>query len=120
MLGILAMQVSIDNWKVQVKKGYLELCLLLLIRSEQRMYGLELLEYLNSLAMPLKEGTLYPLLNRLTEEGLLQSSWETENLKGHPRKFYALTKQGLQSLSEMEEEFKRMTNIIARIQNGEG
>lgn len=109
------MQVTIENWKVQVKKGYLELCLLLLIRRNKRMYGLELLERLSSLELQLKEGTLYPLLNRLTEEGLLAATWETENIKGHPRKFYALTKRGVGSLNEMEEEFIRMIDLISKI-----
>src|SRR6185503_2327424 len=102
------MQIELENWKVQVKKGYLELCLLVLIRKNKRMYGLELLDNLDALALPVKEGTLYPLLNRLTDDGLLQASWETENLKGHPRKFYALTKRGQQTLTEMEDEFKKM------------
>ncbi len=110
------MQLTLDNWRVQVKKGYLELCLLLLIRRHKRMYGLELLEKLASLDLSLKEGTLYPLLNRMTDDGMLQSSWETENLKGHPRKFYALTKKGTQSLIEMEEEFTKMVDLIAKIQ----
>jgi PadR family transcriptional regulator, regulatory protein PadR len=111
------MQIDLDNWKVQVKKGYLEFLLLLLIQSQGRLYGLELLEKLNSLELPLKEGTLYPLLNRMTDDGLLASSWETQNVKGHPRKFYALTKKGGESLCEMEGEFNRMVEIIVGIQN---
>ena len=110
------MQVTLDNWKVQVKKGYLEFCLLLLIRTYHRMYGLELLEKLGSLEMPLKEGTLYPLLNRLCDDGLLHSRWETQNVKGHPRKFYSLTKLGGQSLSDMESEFHRMIEIVFKLQ----
>ncbi len=105
-----------DNWKVQVKKGYLEFCLLLLIRTHERMYGLELLEKLSSLEMPLKEGTLYPLLNRLCDDKLLQSSWETQNVKRHPRKFYSLTRSGIQALAGMETEFQRMTEIILTLQ----
>jgi len=112
------MQLSLENWKVQIKKGYLEFCLLLLIHKNQRMYGLELLEKLAHLELPLKEGTVYPMLNRLTEDGLLKSSWETENVKGHPRKFYALTKKGLQAASEMEEEFNKMVDIISTLQKG--
>lgn len=110
------MQLTLDNWRVQVKKGYLELCLLLLIRNKKRMYGLELLEKLSSLDLNLKEGTLYPLLNRMTDDGMLQSTWETENAKGHPRKFYSLTKKGIQSLIEMEDEFNKMVELIVKIQ----
>lgn len=111
------MQAVLDNWKIQVKKGYLELCLLILIRANKRMYGLELLEKLYELELQIKEGTLYPLLNRLTDEGLLQSLWETENVKGHPRKFYSLTKKGIQSLSEMETEFDKMIGLVSEIQS---
>lgn len=112
------MQLSLENWKVQIKKGYLEFCILLLIDKNQRMYGLELLEKLAHLELPLKEGTVYPMLNRLTEDGLLKSSWETENVKGHPRKFYALTKKGRQATGEMEEEFDKMIDIISALQKG--
>lgn len=110
------MQVTLDNWKVQVKKGYLEFCLLLLIRTHERMYGLELLEKLKLLEMPLKEGTLYPLLNRLCDDGLLKATWETQNIKGHPRKFYSLTKLGMQSLRDMESEFHKMMDIVISLQ----
>lgn len=110
------MQPSLDNWKVQVKKGYLELCLLVIIRNKKRMYGLELLEKLAHFELPTKEGTLYPLLNRLTDEGLLASVWETENVKGHPRKFYSLTKKGVKAADEMEDEFNKMIDILATLQ----
>ena len=109
------MQLDLDNWRTQVKKGYLEMCLLLLIRNHKRMYGLELLEKLDSMALNLKEGTLYPLLNRMTLEGLLTPTWDTANLRGHPRKFYALTKKGIQSLTEMEDEFRKMTDLVSKL-----
>ena len=112
------MQLDLDNWRVQVKKGYLELCLLLIIRRHKRMYGLELLEKLDALDLSLKEGTLYPLLNRMTDDGLLAATWETVNVKGHPRKFYALTKRGTQSLNEMEDEFLKMTELVSKLQRG--
>ncbi len=114
------MQLTLDNWKVQVKKGYLEFCLLLMIRTHDRMYGLEILERLATFELPLKEGTLYPLLNRLTDDGLLKASWETENLKGHPRKFYSLTPRGVESLTEMEGEFNRMVDIVFNLQKPKG
>src|SRR5580698_9266903 len=95
---------SLDNWRTQVKKGYLELCLLLVIQKHKRLYGFDLLERLKEINLPLKEGTLYPMLNRMTEDKTLQAVWETENLKGHPRKFYSLTKSGLKQLEDMKQE----------------
>ncbi|MGE4133433.1 MAG: PadR family transcriptional regulator [Bdellovibrionales bacterium] len=111
---------SLDNWRIQIKKGYLEYCLLLVIRNQRRIYGLELLEHLSDLDLPLKEGTLYPLLNRMTDDGLLKSAWETAGTKGHPRKFYSLTVKGGRALTEMEAEFNRMIDIILNLQKTNG
>jgi PadR family transcriptional regulator, regulatory protein PadR len=101
-----------DNWKTQIRKGYLELCILLLIKRHQRIYGFDLLEKLSEADLPVKDGTLYPLLNRMTVDGVLSSSWDIENVKGHPRKFYSLTKAGNRVLDEMSEEFERMFKIF--------
>ncbi len=106
---------ELDNWKTQIRKGYLELCLLMLIKTHKRIYGFELLEKMADLDLQLKEGTLYPLLNRLTADSLLQSAWETENLKGHPRKFYSLTRDGQRALTEMQIEYDRMLKIYQKI-----
>jgi PadR family transcriptional regulator PadR len=111
------MQTPIDNWKVQIKKGYLEYCILLSIRRQGQLYGLELLGYLEDLNLPLKEGTLYPMLTRLMADGYLKSFWETNQNKGHPRKFYSLTKKGVQALTKMENEFSKMTGIIEKLKH---
>ena len=106
------MSSEIDNWKTQIRKGYLELCLLMLIQRDRRLYGLELIERLTEFNLDTKEGTLYPILSRLTADGILSAVWETENLKGHPRKFYSLTKEGTKMLGQMETEFEHMMNIF--------
>ncbi len=106
----------LDNWKTQIKKGYLELCLLLLIHKHKRIYGFDLLEKLKEMDLQLKEGTLYPMLSRMTEDKTLQAVWETENLKGHPRKFYSLTKPGQKMLDEMSGEFERLMQIYKSAQ----
>jgi PadR family transcriptional regulator PadR len=110
------MAEGIENWKTQIRKGYLELCILSLIEKHTRLYGFDLIERLQERELSLKEGTLYPLLNRMTTEGTLQSVWETENLKGHPRKFYSLTKEGKKQLEEMRAEFGRMVEIFENVQ----
>lgn len=109
------MGLPTENWRAQIRKGYLELCILLLIRDHQRLYGFEILERMAGLELEVKEGTLYPLLNRMTTDGVLGSVWETENLKGHPRKFYSLTKDGKKLLDEMDGEFERMVLIYQSI-----
>ncbi len=116
MLGIvLSMATSTENWKTQIRKGYLELCILLLIKKQRKVYGFDLLEKLSAVSLEVKEGTLYPLLNRMGADGLLSATWETENVKGHPRKFYSLTKEGLRFLGEMDEEFEQMVAIYQKL-----
>ena len=110
------MPEAIDNWKTQVRRGYLELCILLLIHRHKRLYGFDLIQKLEEAGMPVKEGTLYPLLNRMAEEKHLDSSWETENLKGHPRKFYSMTKQGIELLLAMKAEFGKMVDTFKTVQ----
>ncbi|MCB0421965.1 MAG: PadR family transcriptional regulator [Bdellovibrionales bacterium] len=111
------MSDEIKKWSTQIKKGYLELCILSLIQQRQRVYGFHLLTLLSKHEIPVKEGTLYPLLSRMTKEGLLAPQWETEGIKGHPRKFYRLTKAGEQSLEKMMAEFKNMNSILERIRS---
>ena len=106
------------NWKTQIRKGYLELCILLLIERHQRLYGFDLLEKLKEIDLELKEGTLYPLLNRMTTDGILKSVWETENIKGHPRKFYSISKEGSKLLTDMNIEFKHMLAIYKLLTKG--
>ena len=106
---------DIENWKTQIRKGYLELCILLLIENKKRLYGFDILDLMEKMGLPIKEGTLYPLLNRMTTDGILASVWETENLKGHPRKFYSLSKDGKRFLQEMQTEFEKMSQIYKQI-----
>ncbi len=108
-----------DNWRTQIRKGYLELCILLLIRQHGRLYGFDLLERLAQTGLEIKEGTLYPLLNRMTTDGVLSSLWETENLKGHPRKFYSLTKSGNALLDEMAHEFEQLVSVFQTLSRPE-
>jgi PadR family transcriptional regulator, regulatory protein PadR len=115
MLSIIIMELELINWKTQIKKGYLELCILLIIQKREKVYGFELLEVLEKFNLNLKEGTLYPLLNRMTSDGTLGAVWDTENVKGHPRKYYSLTKEGQHMLDEMRSEFERMINIYKEI-----
>lgn len=110
------MGLNLINWKTQIRKGYLELCILTLICAHERLYGFDILERLKAFALDMKEGTLYPLLNRMTMDGTLSAVWETDNVKGHPRKFYSLTTQGAKILAEMQDEFKKMAAIFKQIE----
>jgi len=84
-----------EKWEAQLRKGCLELAILASL-WEQRLYGLEILRLLEKDSdMVLAEGTIYPILSRLKEEGLLESEW-VEAEAGHPRKYYWLTAAGRQ------------------------
>jgi len=109
------MSSNIENWKTQIRKGYLELCILALIESESRLYGFDILVHMDKAGIQVKEGTLYPLLNRMTVEGILDAVWETQNVSGHPRKFYSPTKDGKKLLHEMRTEFEKMAQIYKQI-----
>ena len=110
-----AMSNANDNWRTQIRKGYLELCILSLIRVRKRIYGFDLICELETRGLEVKEGTLYPLLNRMTSDGCLSAAWETDNLKGHPRKFYSLTRDGQRALGEMGSEFESMIQVYRKL-----
>lgn len=109
--------LNIENWKTQIRKGYLEVCILLTIKQCGKIYGFDLLQMLNEGELTLKEGTLYPLLHRMSADDLLSTEWVTEDIKGHPRKFYSLTKKGEKTLSEMVQEFEKLIEIFKSIQS---
>lgn len=108
----MVMKDVLANWKAQIRKGYLELCVLCLVKSRGRLYGVELLEALRVAGVEVKEGTIYPMLNRMSLDGLLKAQWETEGAKGHPRKFYSLTNLGLEKTLSMTLEFSKMYKVI--------
>jgi PadR family transcriptional regulator PadR len=84
---------SADNWERQVRKGWLELAILASLWKE-KLYGLDILRRLeNHSDLILAEGTIYPILNRLKADGLVDSRW-VEGEAGHPRKYYSLTAAG--------------------------
>jgi PadR family transcriptional regulator PadR len=93
---------SPDKWEAQMRKGCLEMAVLASLWSG-RLYGLEILRVLErDSALVLSEGTIYPILNRLRGEGLVQSEW-VEAEAGHPRKYYQLTIAGRDRAIRMAE-----------------
>lgn len=89
-----------DKWEIQLRKGSLELAVLAALWTG-RLYGLEILRRLadgSDLIVP--EGTVYPLLARLKDDGLVDSEW-VEAEAGHPRKYYTLTRTGRRRVTHM-------------------
>jgi PadR family transcriptional regulator PadR len=91
-----------DKWEAQMRKGCLEMAALASL-WHGRLYGLEILRVLErDSRLVLAEGTIYPILNRLRAEGLVQSQW-VEAEAGHPRKYYELTLSGRDRATRMAE-----------------
>ena len=104
----------IYKWQSQVKKGTFSF-IVLLILSEQELYGYELIEKIKSLTdIGIAEGTLYPLMNRLKMEELLGSKW-VEQETGIPRKYYFLTDMGKKTLEDMKTHWITLQDVLTKL-----
>ncbi len=101
--------------KAQLRKGILEYCILLTLQGDD-CYSSDIIETLKKLDMIVVEGTLYPLLTRLKNSGLLSYRWE-ESTQGPPRKYYSLTKEGEKALSELDKSWIEITEVINTLKN---
>lgn len=107
--------MNADNVKSQMRKGILEYCILLLL-SEESSYTSDIIQKLQEARLIVVEGTLYPLLTRLKNSGLLSYQW-IESTQGPPRKYYQLTDSGKAFLKELETSWDELTNSIDHIRN---
>ena len=89
--------MNLENTQVQMRKGILEYCILHII-SRGEVYASDMLDELTAARMIVVEGTLYPLLTRLKNAGLVEYKW-VESKSGPPRKYYKLTDSGSNFLS---------------------
>lgn len=99
----------------QFKKGILEMCILSVI-SEKDMYGFEVIEKLSS-EIDVNENTVYPILRRLTTQGLFTTYMETTNI-GAPRKYYQITKAGSEKLNAYSTEWKTFLKGVFKLLGG--
>ena len=104
------MESTSDNVRSQMRKGVLEYCILSIL-SQKEAYASSILEELKAANMLVVEGTLYPLLIRQKNQGLLSYRWE-ESPQGPPRKYYVITEKGRAQLSEMDAAWQEMVNSI--------
>ena len=110
--------MNLENTQVQMRKGILEYCILHII-SRGEVYASDMLDELTAARMIVVEGTLYPLLTRLKNAGLLEYKWIESNA-GPPRKYYKLTDKGskfLEKLSETWEDLVHSTQMITSKSN---
>ena len=108
-----------EKWEVQLRKGTLELAILAALQ-QRTLYGLELLKLLQSLpSTSISEGTLYPLLDRLKRDALVDASWVTEG-DSRPRKYYQLTEQGQSKLLQMRALWRQSVTDIEQLLTSPG
>lgn len=105
--------MKIENTKAQMRKGILEFCILSILKDGEA-YTSDILETLKDAKMIVVEGTIYPLLNRLKNTGLLSYRWE-ESTGGPPRKYYQLTEKGQEFLVELGHTWNDLQQAVIKV-----
>jgi len=105
--------MNIDKTKAQMKKGVLEM-VILSITSKGEAYASDIIIYMKDAKLIVVEGTLYPLLTRLKNEGLLEYRWE-ESTSGPPRKYYSITELGRKTLEQLYGGWNELVSSINTI-----
>jgi PadR family transcriptional regulator PadR len=105
--------MKIENAKAQMRKGVLEYCILSLTQDKD-MYSSDIISSLKEAELIVVEGTLYPLLTRLKNAGLLIYRWE-ESKSGPPRKYYGITDSGKSFLQELNETWGNLVGAVSKI-----
>lgn len=101
------------NWAAQLRRGAAEACVLSLLRGRER-YGFELARALIDNGLVASEGTIYPLLTRLRQQGLVETTWR-ESTEGPPRRYYRLTEDGQIALASFVDQWKAFRVAVDRI-----
>lgn len=94
----------------QIKKGFIEFCILLII-SKEEVYASTIIQILQEANLIVVEGTVYPLLSRLKREGLVEYKW-VESVSGPPRKYFSLSKKGKEKLHKYQDSWKELSHSI--------
>src|SRR3989304_2211823 len=102
--------MNIENTKQQMRKGVLEFCILSIL-SKGDAYPTEIIQQLKEAKLIVVEGTLYPLLTRLKNDGLFSYCWG-EAKTGPPRKYYKLTAVGEQFLRELDRTWEELVSSV--------
>ncbi len=105
--------MNIENTKAQMRKGVLEYCILSILKDGEA-YTSDILDTLKDAKMLVVEGTIYPLLTRLKNAGLLAYRWE-ESTGGPPRKYYDLTETGKQFLLELDTTWDELRQAVNKV-----
>ena len=105
--------MNIEKTKAQMRKGVLELCILSIMKDDEA-YASDIIVQMKEAHLIVVEGTLYPLLTRLKNEGLLGYRWE-ESKSGPPRKYYHITELGARTLVELATSWEHLLSSVKKI-----
>ncbi len=107
------MNTKIENMKTQMRRGFLEYCILLIL-DDKSAYTNDIIDELKAAKLIVVEGTLYPLLTRMKNGGLLDYRWE-ESQQGPPRKYYEITKMGKDFLIELDAAWNDLNFAVKKL-----
>ena len=105
----------VENSRTQMRRGVLEYSILLVLRSGDE-YASSIIQKLKDVDIIVVEGTLYPLLIRLKNLGMLSYRWE-ESPQGPPRKYYMITDKGREQISELDATWQELVKSVESIRN---
>ena len=106
-------RMNVEKTTAQMRKGVLEYCILSVI-SEKEVYASDILQKLKEAKLLVVEGTLYPLLTRLKNDGLLSYRWE-ESKSGPPRKYYQITSEGTAFLQQLDKSWLSLVEAVTQL-----
>jgi len=109
--------MNIENTQSQMRRGILEFCILSVIRRGEA-YPSDIVEEMKASKLIVLEGTLYPLLTRLKNAGMLSYRWVESN-SGPPRKYFSLTEQGITFYKELEDTWNELANAVNTLKGKE-
>jgi|TARA_B110000503_G_C7166499_1_gene422128 PadR family transcriptional regulator, regulatory protein PadR len=107
--------LSINNFKIQIRKGLLEFCILQII-SRNEVYTSDIIEELKNSKIIVVEGTVYPLLNRLKISGYIKHEWK-ESTQGPPRKYYSITETGINYIKDLIISWNEINSSVKKLLN---
>ena len=107
--------MNIENTQSQMRRGILEFCILSVIRRGEA-YPSDIVEEMKSAKLLVLEGTLYPLLTRLKNAGMLTYRWVESN-SGPPRKYFSLTEKGIEFYKELEDTWSELAFAVNALKN---
>lgn len=107
--------MNIENTQTQMRRGILEFCILSVIRRGEA-YPSDIVEEMRESKLLVLEGTLYPLLTRLKNAGMLTYRWVESN-SGPPRKYFSLTDKGIAFYTELEDTWNELATAVNNLKN---